>query len=97
MLPLFYIVYYNITITYTRRILCMNYKKRRNTWQKEVNEGIKDYEKKTGVKYDYYGEVSRRESMKTPKEKSSINYSKIIRFMLFIFYVVYQLKSCSII
>lgn len=75
----------------------MNYKKRKRKWQKEVNEAIQDYEEKSGVKYDYYGEVSRRQSMKSPKVKSDFNYNKIIRFILFIIYLTYQLKSCSII
>ncbi len=65
----------------------MNYKKRKKKWQKEINEGKKDYEEKTGLEYDYYGEVSRRESMKAPKE-TKISFSKLIRVILFIIYII---------
>jgi len=75
----------------------MNDKKRKSKWQKDINEAIKDYEEKSGVRYDYYGNISRRQSMKSPKVKLVFNYSNIIRLILFIIYLTYQLKSCSII
>ena len=72
----------------------MNSKKRRKQRKKEINKGIKENEKNTGTKYDYYGEVSRRESMKTPKLRKIFNYNKLIRYLLFIIFICSQLRGC---
>lgn len=72
---------------------CMNYyKKRKEKWQNEINEGKKRYHENTGLEYDYYGEVSRRESMKAPKEKIfSIN--NLVKIILIIIIILIKLQN----
>ncbi len=70
----------------------MNYKKRKKQWQEEIKKGKERYEENMGVEYDYYGEISRRDSMKAPKEKMfSIN--KLIKIILIIILILLKLQQ----
>lgn len=61
--------------------------KRRKQWIKEYNKGIQEYEDMTKQEYDYYGKVSRYKNVKFKKE---INWAKIIRYILGISIIIYQ-------
>ncbi len=64
----------------------MNYKTRKKKWQKEIDGVIKEYEEKTGVKYDdYYKKIEKNVSY---KERKTINFNKLIRVILFITYII---------
>lgn len=70
----------------------MDYKKRKKQWQREINEGKQRYKENTGLEYDYYGEIGRRESMKAPKEKK-LSINRLIRIILIIIFILLKLQQ----
>ena len=62
--------------------------KRKKQWERELQEGIEEYEKNTNQEYDRYGKIQRYKNVKFKKE---INWNKIIRYILGISLIAYQI------
>lgn len=62
--------------------------KRQKKWKKEVNEGIRTYELKSGSEYDYYSKVSKKNKVKWRQEKGIIYWLRVIVGISLIVYTV---------
>lgn len=66
--------------------------KRKKQWDIELQQGISEYENRTGNEYDYYGRRSRKTKIKWKDSKgASYRISWIIRYILGISMIAYTI------